>query len=135
MPSELTNDPQKTINQEIFFDQHPISTQHGLLPHDCSTLPPVHSEESAESRRTAISDDSSVETSRLFKTSSDDASVAGLKRVYTPPHGRITEYENAPSPSTSYSGERRLFQVIQTSQQPDDEKSPILRLPNGTRRS
>ncbi|KAF2121159.1 hypothetical protein BDV96DRAFT_563706 [Lophiotrema nucula] len=128
MQPEPTSVSEQVLTQKTTPDTRPTTSQHGLHRDDDPASHLLRNKESGEpeadiggrdngtaveSGRVAVSD----ETARLSPTSPS-------------PRNRIAEYEAALNESTKKKSEGPLFEVVKTPRKPEDQSSPISKLPN-----
>lgn len=121
---------QNAILEQSISDNAPTSSQHGIHPDDqpASLLP--HEEERRVSGA-LFGDDTVAEASSPERVAATSNDATRLSQPSPSGRTRIEEYENATAQSTRKRSDGPVFEVIKKNRKPDDESSPIVKLPNG----
>lgn len=132
MPSEPTKAEQTTSTLQTASDPTPTShhghhlldddgSQHSLLPHAQELQGEAESSTGGNGR-------DAMRTNAV-----ENGGLRGAGPATPPYRDRISHYETARAYSPQKTSEGPLFEVIRSNRSPDDNTSPIAKLPNGTR--
>lgn len=131
MQPELSHVPQKAPSPQTLSKDSPSSSHHGCLPDDQQTSPLSHDGERKEPQRTALGElDTDITSPSPGRVAIDPDEAARLSQTSPSPRNRIAEYENALAQSERKRFDGPIFEVIKKTRKPDDNSSPITKLPN-----
>jgi hypothetical protein len=114
--------------------EHNNDFKHGIRDDD-QPLPPLLHEEERRQPRTRVAGHgflSSSSSPERVDSDSDEAARLSQNERNPSPRNRIQEYEDSAGHSARKKSEGHIFEVIKKIRPPDDQSSPISKVPNGT---